>query len=58
MVIPAGGAPSRKEMNTAFPILFDRLRNLRLAPGSNTFRYNPNPLLRGVLELDIEFYGG
>jgi hypothetical protein len=42
-------------MNTAFPILFGRLKNPRLAPGSNTFRYNPNPLLRGVLELNIEF---
>ncbi|HTW35492.1 MAG TPA: cytochrome P450 [Rhizomicrobium sp.] len=50
-----GAQLARKEMNIAFPILLERLKNLRLAPGRNTFRYSPNILLRGVLELHLEF---
>lgn len=50
------GAPlARKEMITAFPILFARLKNLRFQEGRNTFRYSPNILLRGVLDLHIAF---
>jgi cytochrome P450 len=50
------GAPlARKEMQVAFPILLERLKNPRFAKGLNSFRYNPNILLRGVLELHIEF---
>jgi len=50
-----GAQLARKEMNIAFPILLERLRDIRLAPGKNSFRYSPNILLRGVLELHIEF---
>jgi cytochrome P450 len=50
-----GSQLARKEMNTAFPILFDRLKNPRLLDDPSMFRYNPNPLLRGVLELNIGF---
>ena len=50
-----GSQLARKEMNTAFPILFDRLKNPRLVDAPESFRYNPNPLLRGVLELNIAF---
>ena len=46
---------ARKEMQVAFPILLERLKNPRFAKGLNSFRYNPNILLRGVLELHIEF---
>ncbi|MDE2466996.1 MAG: cytochrome P450 [Alphaproteobacteria bacterium] len=53
-----GAQLARKEMNTAFPILLERLQNLRLAKGAGPLRYNPNILLRGVLELHIEFDGG
>jgi cytochrome P450 len=53
------GAPlARKEMQVAFGILLDRLKNLRFQEGKNTFRYSPNVLLRGVLELHIAFDKG
>jgi cytochrome P450 len=50
-----GAQLARKEMVTAFPILIERLKAPRFARGLNSFRYNPNILLRGVLELHIEF---
>ena len=53
-----GSQLSRKEMYTAFPILLTRLKNLRLAAAEDTFLYNPNPLLRGVLALPIAFDPG
>lgn len=49
-----GAQLARKEMNTAFPILLERLRDVRLKPGAE-LRYSPNVLLRGVLELPIAF---
>lgn len=48
---------ARKEMNVAFPIILDRLKNIRLQPGT-TIAWSPNILLRGVLELHIEFDKG
>jgi cytochrome P450 len=50
-----GAQLARKEMLTAFPIVLDRLKNLRFQEGRNTFKYSPNVLLRGVLELHIAF---
>jgi cytochrome P450 len=50
-----GAQLARKEMQTAFPILLSRLKNFRFAKGVNSFRYSPNILLRGVLELHIEY---
>lgn len=50
-----GASLARKEMQVAFPILLDRLKNLRFQEGANAFRYSPNILLRGVLELHIAF---
>lgn len=50
-----GAQLARKEMSIAFPIVFDRLKNLRFAEGKNTFKYDPNILLRGVLEMHVEF---
>jgi cytochrome P450 len=52
-----GAQLARKEMQIAFPILFDRLRNLRLGAGQSELRYDPNILLRGVTELFIAFDG-
>jgi len=49
-----GAALARKEMQTAMPIVFDRLANLRLAPGKS-IAFAPSPLLRGVLSLHLEF---
>lgn len=46
---------ARKEMQTAFPIVLDRLRNLRLSGDPDSFRYVPSILLRGVERLDLEF---
>ena len=50
-----GASLARKEMAVAFPILLDRLRNLRFQEGAGRLRYNPNILLRGVLELHVAF---
>lgn len=50
-----GASLARKEMMIAFPILLERLRNLRFQEGRNAFRYSPNILLRGVQELHIAF---
>ncbi|MDP9083739.1 MAG: cytochrome P450 [Pseudomonadota bacterium] len=50
-----GAQLARKEMNIAFPILLQRLKNPRLSKDVNSFRYNPNILLRGVLELHIAY---
>ena len=50
-----GAVLARKEMITAFPIILKRLKNMKLAAGKNSFRYAPNILLRGVLELHITF---
>jgi cytochrome P450 len=50
-----GAQLARKEMITAFPIILDRLKNLRFQEGANSFRYSPNILLRGVLELHLAF---
>ena len=49
-----GMSLSRKEMYTAFPIIIDRLKNMRFADG-NEFNYSPNVLLRGLDNLHIEF---
>jgi cytochrome P450 len=50
-----GAMLARKEMVTAFGIVLDRLKNPRFVPGRNEFRYSPNMLLRGVLELHVAF---
>ena len=50
-----GAQLARKEMVTAFPMILERLRNLRFAAGANSFRYSPNILLRGVEALHLEF---
>ena len=50
-----GAQLARKEMGIAFPILLDRLHNIRLAPDHPPIRYDPNILLRGIVSLDIVF---
>ena len=50
-----GAQLARKEMVTAFGVVLDRLQNPRIQAGHSEFRYSPNILLRGVLELHIEF---
>lgn len=46
---------ARKEMQKAFPIVLDRLRNLRLVDDPSTFRHVPSILLRGVEKLEVAF---
>ncbi len=50
-----GAYLARKEMQMAFPVVLQRLKNPRFSQGLNSFRYSPNILMRGVLELHIEF---
>lgn len=50
-----GAQLARKEMNTAFPIVLKRLKNIRLADVEDQFAYDPNMLLRGVKHLYVEF---
>ena len=50
-----GAQLARKEMVSAFGVILDRLKNPRLQAGQADLRYSPNILLRGVLELPIEF---
>ena len=50
-----GAQLARKEMVSAFGVILDRLKNPRLQEGQGELRYSPNILLRGVLELPIEF---
>ena len=50
-----GALLARKEMTVAFPILLQRLKNVRLREDHGEFRYSPNVILRGVLELNVAF---
>ena len=46
---------ARKEMQKAFPIVLERLRDIRLVEPPESFRYVPSILLRGVEKLEISF---
>lgn len=48
-----GGPLARIELQVIFPILFQRLPGLRLA--SSSVQWRPNFLLRGLVELPLEF---
>lgn len=50
-----GSQLARKEMQTAFPIILKRLKNIRLDPDNNELQYLPSILMRGVFALNIEF---
>jgi len=50
-----GAQLARKELQTAFPILLKRLKNIRLDPENNDLFYLPTILLRGVMALNIEY---
>jgi cytochrome P450 len=50
------GAPlSRLEMTMAFPLLLERLKDLRFAPDANDFSHMPGFVLRALKELNLEF---
>ena len=50
-----GSQLARKELQTAFPILLKRLKNIKLDQSQGDLVYLPSVLLRGVLELHIEY---
>ena len=50
-----GAQLARKEMQKAFPILLRRLKNIKLDTSQGDLVYLPSVLLRGVLELHIEY---
>ena len=50
-----GAQLARKELQTAFPILLSRLKNIKLDTSQGDLVYLPSVLLRGVLELHIEY---
>jgi len=50
-----GAGLSRLEQNIAFPALIQRLPNLRLTPGKNTFEHIPGFVLRALGSLSLSF---
>lgn len=50
-----GAQLARKEMITAFPIIFDRLENLALDSSKGDLVYIPSVLLRGVMNLNVTY---
>ena len=50
-----GAQLARKELQTAFPILLERLKTLKISDAQEDLVYLPSILLRGVLELNIEY---
>ena len=50
-----GAQLARKELQTAFPILLDRLNFIKISETQEGLIYLPSVLLRGVLELNIQF---
>ena len=50
------GAPlTRQEMNIAFRILFERMKNFRFAEGRNDFQHQGNFMVRALKHLHITF---
>jgi cytochrome P450 len=50
-----GAGLSRLEQNIAFAALIDRLPDLRLTPGRNTFDHMPGFVLRALKSLHVSF---
>jgi len=50
-----GAQLARKELQIAFPILLERLKTIKINPAQGDLAYLPSVLLRGVLELNIEY---
>ena len=50
-----GAQLARKELQTAFPILLERLKSIKISESQGDLAYLPSVLLRGVLELNIEY---
>lgn len=50
-----GAALARREMNIGFKVIFERLKNFRLAPGASKPDFAPNALLHGLTGLQLAF---
>lgn len=50
-----GAQLARKELQAAFSILLKRLKTIKINPENNQLVYLPSILLRGVMELNIEY---
>lgn len=50
-----GAMLARKEMNVAFKIILERMKNIRLAAREETPVHEPNVILRGLKELHLAF---
>ena len=50
-----GAQLARKELQVAFSILLERLKSITISPSQGDLVYLPSVLLRGVLELNIEY---
>ncbi|MFT7654913.1 MAG: cytochrome P450 [Limisphaerales bacterium] len=50
-----GAALARREMNGGFTVIFERLKNFRLADGADEPKFAPNALLHGLASLPIAF---
>jgi cytochrome P450 len=50
-----GAALARREMNGGFTVIFERLKNFRLADGADEPLFAPNALLHGLASLPIAF---
>jgi cytochrome P450 len=50
-----GAYVARKEMQIAFPIVVERLKNMRFSRGPDSFHFAPNILMRGLSDLHIAF---
>lgn len=48
-----GAQLARKELQTAFPIILKRLKNIRLDPDNDQLMFLPSILMRGVMALNI-----
>ena len=50
-----GAALSRREMNGGFKVIFERMENFRLTPGSAEPEFSANALLHGLTGIELSF---
>jgi len=50
-----GAALARRELNTGFKVIFERMENFRLQPGAAEPQFAPNALLHGLESLPLAF---
>lgn len=53
-----GAQLARKEMTTAFPIILERLQDIRLDTSKGNLMYLPSILMRGVMNLNVTYRKG